>query len=141
MTNLTAGSSLALLVAAVGLAACEGDNLFTFPGSSDPEVPEVLAVVVPEEVHPGDVLDIEISAVSEEGVTLVDVTLIEDVVRERTLTIDPPETEVSAFTEFQLPATLARETILVQVEVQDLTGARSEPFEVEIPVLPAESSF
>ena len=123
------------------MAGCEGDNLFTFPGSSDPEVPEVLAVVVPEEVHPGDVLEIEISAVSEQGITLVDVTLIEDVVRERTLTIDPPETDVSAFTEFQLPTTLGQETVVVQVEVQDQTGARSEPFEVEIPVLPAGSSF
>lgn len=127
-----------LLAAAIGVAACEGDNLFTGPGSADSDVPLVLSVVVPEEVHPGDVLEIEISAVSEAGITLVDVTLIEDVVRERTLTIDPPETDVNAFTEFQLPTTLGQETVVVQVEVQDQTGARSEPFEVEIPVLPAE---
>jgi hypothetical protein len=141
MQNLTVKSSLALLVAAVGVAACEGDNMFTGPGSADPDVPQVLAVVVPEEVRPGDVLDVEISAASEDGIILVEVTLIEDIVRERTLAINPPETDLAAFTEFQLPSTLAQETVVVQVEVQDLSGARSEPFEVEIPVLPAESSF
>lgn len=132
---------LAAAALLLGVAACDGSNLFTAPSTGNSDIPTVVAVTVPDVVRPSDILEIEVVAISEAGVTSVDVTVLEDVVRERTLTIDPPETDVSVFTEFQLPATLAQEVIVVRVEVEDQSGARSEPFEVEIPVLPDEGPF
>lgn len=131
----------ALGAAVLLLAGCEGENRFTGPGTVEPEGPVVDAVIVPESVEAGTILEVEIRASSSEGITAVDVTLIEDAIRERTLTVDPPDTDLTVFTEFQLPQTLARETVEVQVEVQDRLGARSETFAVEIPVTPADQGL
>lgn len=122
---------------ALALAGCEGPNLFTGPGlgGDDDDPPRVVAVDVPEFVRPNDVLRVEIRAVAPAGITQVDVTLVESVVRERTLEVDPPDPDVEVLTEFQLPSPLVRESVLVQVEVQDADDVRSETFEVEVPVV------
>ena len=127
----------ALLATTLVLGACEGPNLFTGPASAgnEDQVPVVLAVEVPEFVRPNDVVDIEVEAASIEGITSLDVTVVEGVVQQRTLTYDPPRASLSAFTQFQLPASLTRTSITVRVEVEDRLGARSEPVQVEIPVV------
>lgn len=127
----------ALLASALVLGACEGPNLFTgpAPAGGDDEVPVVLALDVPEFVRPNDVLDVEVDASAAEGITALDVTVVEGVVQQRTLTFDPPRVNLNAFTQFQLPRSLTRTSILVRVEVEDRLGRRSEPMEVSIPVV------
>lgn len=126
---------------ALGIGACEGPNLFTGPATTVAEGPVVLALIVPESVRPNEVLEVEIQAAGPRGIRAVDVTLIEDAVRERTLTIDPPELDVSRIAEFQLPATITRSVVVVRVEVEDERGFRSDPREVEIPVIQDDGAF
>lgn len=128
---------LALGACALVASACEGPNLFTGPATAagDEQVPVVLALEVPEFVRPNGVLDVEVQAVSAEGITALDVTVVEGVVQQRTLTYDPPRGSLSAFTQFQMPPTLTRTSVTVRVEVEDRRGARSEPMEVEVPVV------
>ena len=139
------GRSLPLVILAIAVGACEGPNLFTGPAAgtdgegSDP--PVVLELRAPEFVRPGGVLEVEIEALGAEGISAVDVTLVETVVRERTLVIDPPETDVDTFTEFLLPERLTLESVLVRVEVEDQLGFRSAPVEVVIPVLQDGETF
>ena len=129
--------ALALMAATLALGACDGVNLFTSPGSAggDDEAPVILTLDVPDFVRPNDVLDVDVDAASTEGITALDVTVVEGVVQQRTLTFDPPRLNLSARAQFQLPATLTRTSITVRVEVEDRLGARSEPREVDIPVV------
>lgn len=128
---------LALVACALVVGACEGPNLFTGPGTSggEDEAPVVLTLDVPEFVRPNDVLDVGVEASSVQGITQLDVTVVEGVVQQRTLTFDPPRLNLSASTSFQMPSPLTRTSITVRVEVQDRLGARSEPKEVQIPVV------
>ena len=134
-------STLAVVACALTVGACDEHNRFTGPVGEREEGPTILAVLVPETVRPNEVLDIQIQAVAVEGIATVDVRLVESVVRDRTLTFDPPETELDTFTEFQLPPTLTQETILVRVQVADRLGTRSEPVEAEILVVQDTESF
>lgn len=129
------GICAAFVAAMLTLAGCEGPNLFTGPATVADRAPVVDSVIVPESVRAGTILHVQVHASSSAGITSVDVTLIEDAVRERTMVIDPPDTDVRVATEFQLPQTLVRETLLVQVDVQDRLGAMSETFEVQVPVV------
>ena len=131
------GAAVAAGIFALG--ACGGTNLFTEPGlgngGEEEAPPTVVAVTVPDFVRPNEVLRVQIEATAPEGIAAVDVTLVEAVVRERTLVVDPPDPEIDVITEFQLPSPLSRESVLVRVEVEDALGERSEVFEVEIPVV------
>lgn len=120
---------------ALAVAGCDPSSLLVGGGSTVGDAPTVISVVVPETVRPNGILEVEINAAGVDGITSVEVTLVEDVVRERTLTIDPPETELNEFTEFQLPATITRGSVLVRVEVEDQRGRRSDPVEVEVAVI------
>lgn len=138
MNTRMSGSRLALAACALVLAGCEGENLFTGPAPATGgggDVPVVLSLEVPEFVRANDVLNVEVEATSAEGITTLDVTVEEGVVQRRRLTYNPPRVTVSAFAQFQLPPSLTRTSILVRVEVEDRLGARSEPVEVEIPVV------
>lgn len=132
----------AVLAGTLALAACEGANWFTGPGTGgDNSAPIVVAVVVPDFVRPGELLEIEIEAEGSQGITAVDVTLVEAVTRERTLSFDPPQPSVNTVAEFRLPTPLARPSVLVQVQAQDRLGGQSQRFEVEIPVQQDGDSF
>lgn len=137
MTTRMSRGPLALAACALVLGACEGPNLFTgpAPAGDDDAAPVVLALDVPEFVRPNDVLDVEVNASAAEGIIALDVRVVEGVVQQRTLTFDPPRVSLNAFTQFQLPRSLTRTSITVRVEVEDRLGARSEPVEVEIPVV------
>ena len=128
---------LALVACALVLGACEGENFFTGPGTvgADDEAPVVLTLEVPEFVRPNDVLNVDVEASSAEGITALDVTVVEGVVQQRSLSFDPPRLNLNATTSFQMPPALTRTSVTVRVEVQDRLGARSEPREVQIPVV------
>ena len=128
---------LALAACTLVLGACEGPNLFTGPATAggDDAAPVVLTLDVPEFVRSNEVLDVNVEASSAEGITELDVTVVEGVVQQRTLTFDPPRLNLTASTSFQMPSALTRTSITVRVEVQDRLGARSDPKEVQIPVV------
>ncbi|MBW3552018.1 MAG: hypothetical protein KY466_00840 [Gemmatimonadetes bacterium] len=139
MNTRMIGSRLALAACAMVLAGCEGENLFTGPapatGGGGADVPVVLSLDVPDFVRENDVLRVEVEATSAEGITVLDVTVEEGVVQRRRLTFNPPRVTLNAFAQFQLPPSLTRTSIVVRVEVEDRLGSRSEPVEVEIPVV------
>lgn len=133
-TTTTAAAAAFLAAALVG---CEGENLFTAPVTAGGDVanPAILAVVVPEFVQPPDVLDVEIQATGPEGIASLEVTLVETVTRTRTLTVDPPDPNVTEFTQFELLEPVARQSVLVRVQATDVLGRQSEEVEVAVPVV------
>ncbi|HUE77584.1 MAG TPA: hypothetical protein VMM83_06555 [Longimicrobiales bacterium] len=131
---MTTNRTLLTVAACVGaLAACGDAGPFSGlvgDGNSDP--PEVLELNVPESVTPNDILRVQVVAKSEAGIASMDIALAEGLRRDTTRVFDPPELDLDATTDFNVPGTvLPGTTINVTVTVTDR-------FEVESAAVAAE---
>lgn len=132
MTSLQSRALLTIGLCAAALAGCgDGGRLVgTAPGP-----PQILELTVPSSIRANEILDIGFRATSDVGITSAEVSAVSDVVQDTTLRFDPAETSLDGFTQFRMPPTITRLAVRVRVVVEDRRGARSDPVEVDVPVV------
>lgn len=118
------GRALALVALALtGLAACEGDNLFSGDGPSFQ--PRVLSIGLPDAAFADDTVTIRIDAVAARQVSQIIVSTRGAVSRDTVIDVDDELQQVSAVVKVGIPAVLQDTLLIVEAQISDAAGARS----------------
>jgi hypothetical protein len=118
-------------LAAAGLIACEGDNLFSGDGPS--LQPRVLEINTPSTVFAGETVSIRIDAVAARQVSQISVSVRGAANADTVVKIDDERQQVSEVIKVVLPAVLQDSLLTISAEVVDAAGARSQSRQVSVP--------
>jgi hypothetical protein len=116
-----AGALAVAGVAAAGLAACDGDNLFSGPARIQTP-PTVTAIVAPDQVAPGQLFDIQVRAVAPRALRRVTVNYRRAVVGERILESAPRTDTVSFQFTLQMPVSPLDSILVIDAFATDVFG-------------------
>jgi hypothetical protein len=119
------------VLAAAGLAACEGDNLFSGDGPSFQ--PRVLDINTPSAVFAGDTVSIRVDAVAARQVSQLSVSWRGAANADTVVKFDDATQQVSEVIKIGLPAVLQDSLLTITAEVADAAGVRSQVREVTVP--------
>ena len=125
-------ATLGTLLALAGLAACDGDNLFS--GESRALRPRVTAILGPATVSPGQVIELTITGFAARNVAQIDLRLEGAMAFDTTITIEPPKQQVSQQVSIELPAALVGDALIATAAITDAAGIQSSDFSVTFAV-------
>jgi hypothetical protein len=118
---------LAVLSLGLGVAACDGDNLFSGGGRGVGQGPPlVTSITVPDRIGEGQQLDIRLRAVAPQGLTLVTVRFRRAVVAERTFEVATRTDTVTLDFSLQIPAEVPDTVLVIEAFATDQFGRVSE---------------
>jgi hypothetical protein len=124
--------ALALVLAGLPLAACEGDNMFT--GDSVELLPRVTDVSVPLVAFAGETVNVRVDATAAHGISDLVVALRGAVVRDTAVEINPPRSRLSHVLSIPVPDLLQDTLLVVEANVIDQLGNVSRVKEATVVV-------
>jgi hypothetical protein len=112
----------------LGLAACEGDNLFQNGGTQAIGGPPVIAsVTAPETVREGDRVDVRVKAIGRRGITKIDVRFRGAANEDQSIPVSPTSSDtVTVDVTLQLAAAASDSVLRIEVTATDQFGGVSE---------------
>jgi hypothetical protein len=117
----------ASLAATLGLAACDGDNLFGGGRGVVADPPVVTVLDAPAEIGEGQLLNLRVRAVAPRGLTRVTVNYTGAVTSERVFEIESTTDTVTLDFTLQIPAQVTNQVLTIQAVARDQAGRESEP--------------
>lgn len=115
---------LALAVVAAGLAACEGDNLYSGEGPSFN--PRILEISAPETVFAGDTVSVRVDAAAARNVEQIIVTARGAANIDTVVTVDEPKQQIAQVVKIGIPALVQDSLLRITARVIDAVGAKSD---------------
>ncbi|MEO5509101.1 MAG: hypothetical protein ABIV28_04620 [Longimicrobiales bacterium] len=111
----------------LGLAACEGDNLFNGGSRGIGGPPVVTSVVAPTTAREGDKVDVRVKAIGRRGIVKIDVRFRGAVNVDKSIVVEPssPDT-VTVDVSVDLPAAANDSTLRIEATATDQFGGVSE---------------
>ncbi|MGH7475374.1 MAG: hypothetical protein ACRELD_03725 [Longimicrobiales bacterium] len=122
-----------LPVAAFLLIACEGENLFR--GDARAQQPQVTELNVPDSATAGAPFPVQLQVIGARGIARIDVSLRGATVRDTSLLVSPPQTQVSTSIVFQMPPTFFSSSLDVGATAVDAQGAVSTTRSTSVPAV------
>jgi len=115
------------LAGALGLTACEGDNLFTGGGPSLGQGPPVVtSIIAPASINEGATLDVRVKAIAPRGMTNIQIRFRRGINAENSNDITGSRRDtVTVDATQQVPSAAADSIIIVEAFATDATGAVS----------------